>query len=278
MDMKNFIQSGGVPFGGANGQFIISIKNALYSISTRKKDYEFNAESLIKLRESTVYECESMIRNHDHKTAYSHLVSTFNAVSFEADKIFKWKNELEIENTHYSEIWVTCEDLKAYIIGLIIDHYPEKLKNPKLIEAALLLPKYSHHRLIAEQYLKSKNSENNKNGFTIEQFQILFNALKQSKQIIHNADEKTFLNICLGVDIPHEKRIKWIGSRKNCFAFMMDLRCSNIRANEVNRSFQQWRVNVNKGVVNSKDLQRNDQSNAIHTNYIKNLLKGYTIP
>ena len=151
--------------------------------------------------------------------------------------------------------------MKAFIICLIIDHYPEKLKNPRLVEAALLLPKYSHHRLIAERYINPKNSEN-KTVYSIEQIQLLFSTLKKKKQILHNADETTFINICLGIEIPFEKRIKWTGSRKNCFSFMMDLRGNNIKANEVNRSFQQWRVNA-KGVINSKDLQRNDQTNAI---------------
>lgn len=278
MDSKAIFKPDEIPFGGVNGKFIILIREIIYLIGTKKHVPEGYISLLLKYREETTKECEKLIYNSNPKTAYSYLVSTFNAINFEISNILKLRNEENINNPILKETFNTCEDSTAYLVSLIIDHYPEKLKNPKLIEAALLLPKYSHHRLIAEQYLKLKNSENNKNGFTIEQFQILFNALKQSKQIIHNSDEKTFLNICLGVDIPHEKRIKWIGSRKNCFAFMMDLRCSNIRANEVNRSFQQWRVNVNKGVVNSKDLQRNDQSNAIHTNYIKNLLKGYTIP
>ena len=270
MKKKVFFEADEIPFGGADGKFLILIRKIIYMVGTKKQipaDYDY---LLLKYREETTKECERLIYNSNPKTAYSYLVSTFNAINKEILNMLKLRNEENI-NSVLTETFYTCQDSTAYLVSLIIDHYPEKLKNPKLIEAALSLPKFSHHRIIAESYIESCNKTES-NALTIDQYQLIFKALKKAKLIIQNADESIFLHICLNKSIPYEKRIKWTGARKACFAFMMDILNIDVSANEVNKYFQQW--GSVKGIINSKDLARNDKTNAKHTNFIKNLLAG----
>jgi hypothetical protein len=271
MDRKAIFKPDEIPFGGANGKFIILIREIIYLIGTKKHAPEGYISLLLKYREETTKECEKLIYNSNPKTAYSYLVSTFNAINFEISNILKLRNDENINNPILKETFNTCEDSIAYLVSLIIDHYPEKLKNPKVIEAALSLPRFSHHRNIAERYIKSSN-KNESNTLTIDRYQLIFKALKNAKLIIQNADESIFLHICLHESIPYEKRIKWTGSRKDCFAFMMDLIDTKITANEVNKYFQQW--GSIKGVINNRNLARNDKSNANNLGFInKRLLK-----
>lgn len=58
-----------------------------------------------------------------------------------------------------------------------------------------------------------------------------------------------------------ENRIKWIGSRKECFSFGMDLYGDNITASELNQRFEQYRTDANTGKRNTNKLIPADRLN-----------------
>lgn len=72
--------------------------------------------------------------------------------------------------------------------------------------------------------------------------------------------EAQFLAPFISAVLPGE-RIRWTGSRKDCFSFMMDIYSDSIKANEVNSYFEQYATVNGSKKRNTKPLIPGDRTN-----------------
>ncbi len=81
-------------------------------------------------------------------------------------------------------------------------------------------------------------------------------------QYVSRSDRKNFLSAFQDKPLPNKwNKIKWYGSRKDCFSLMMDLYGDNVKAQDINEIFLQYATDRKSGLVNTNPLSPRDRTN-----------------
>lgn len=96
--------------------------------------------------------------------------------------------------------------------------------------------------------------------FSPSQLSVIFDQLIKSRYISESSS-KNFVAIFQDKPMPEGwDKIKWIGSRKACFSFMMEMCGDEIKALSINNYFVQYRKSSKTGEINSKPLTSHDRT------------------
>lgn len=94
-----------------------------------------------------------------------------------------------------------------------------------------------------------------------QQISDLFDKLTRL-QFVSRSDRKYFLSAFQDKPLPNNwNKIKWFGSRKDCFSMMMDLCGDQVKAQDINEIFLQYATDRKSGLVNTNPLSPRDRTN-----------------
>jgi len=96
--------------------------------------------------------------------------------------------------------------------------------------------------------------------FSLNQLSVIFDQLINSRYIAESSS-RNFVAVFQEQPLPVGwDKVKWNGSRKECFSFMMDMCGDDIKAQEINNYFLQYRKSNKTGEINTKLLTSHDRS------------------
>jgi len=97
--------------------------------------------------------------------------------------------------------------------------------------------------------------------YTPPQLSVIFDKLLKI-QYVSSSDRKNFIATFQDKPLPNGwKKIKWSGSRKDCFSFMMDMCGDSIKAQDINDKIVQYAKDRKTGMVNTNPLTPRDRTN-----------------
>lgn len=100
-----------------------------------------------------------------------------------------------------------------------------------------------------------------KTNYTPQQITAIFDKLLQI-QYVNRSDRKNFIASFQDKPLPSRwNKFKWLGSRKDCFSFMMDICGDSIKAQDINDKIVQYATDRKSGLVNTNPLTPRDRTN-----------------
>ena len=192
--------------------------------------------------------------------------SLIRLINATANRTYQWRIDGLLQLQDLASQSDDIQQLKYWrtlVINSMSDFEDTVPDAAKVRDIANYILKVINERLSAA--IAKKKEGNNLGGLkttqSTDKVKAYYEVMK-GKYIHTSTKESDFIAMFQDKILPLEwNPIKWIGSRKDCFSFMMEMCGDEIKAGTINKYIQQYAIDSKTKKLNTKELTSNQRTN-----------------